>query len=247
MKTLTKEMPAVQPRPASEERPGRLKVLLAEDSAVTRRRMEATVERRGHSVHAVADGAAAWEMAERGEPDLVILDWQMPELDGIEVLRRIRAAGRDTFVLMVTVRESAADLAQALDLGVDDYIMKPVTAAHLEAHVSIAERRIAQNRARRAAEEALAEARWLAGIRETTATIEHEINNPLFALLMEAQALEESLSEPSEQREQTAAIIEQARRIGNVVKHLRALQKPRAVEFLPGVAMLDLSEARKGA
>ena len=223
---------------------GRL-VLVADDDEDILVLVRTVLERAGYEVVAARDGAEAVAAAQERRPDLAVLDVSMPELDGLEVLRRIRAAGRDTFALMVTVRESATDLAQALDIGVDDYIMKPVTAAHLEAHVTIAERRIAQNRARRAAEEALAEARWLAGIRETTATIEHEINNPLFALLMEAQALEESLSEPSEQREQTVAIIAQARRIGAVVKHLRGLQRPRAVEFVPGVAMLDLSDARR--
>ena len=85
-----------------------MEVILADDTALTRRLLQATLEQRGHTITAVADGAEAWLAFERSAPPLVVLDWQMPGLDGVEVCRRIRAssASRDVFVLMVTSRDS---------------------------------------------------------------------------------------------------------------------------------------------
>ena len=219
-----------------------MKVLIAEDSAPTRRMLEVTLQRRGYEVTAAADGQAAWEAFERERPELVILDWQMPILDGLEVCRRIRAAGEETFVLMITSRDDEGDLANALEAGVDDYVMKPVTAEHFRARLRIAERRIALGAARRRAEEALVHARWLAGIGETALAVQHEINNPLAAAIMHLALAAECECTP-EVREHVELVSEQVRRIAAVVTRLRTLDEPRSVEYVDGARMLDLSKA----
>jgi sigma-B regulation protein RsbU (phosphoserine phosphatase) len=106
-----------------------MRVLVADDSATTRRLIEIAVESRGHELLSTEDGAAAWAAFEVDHPPLVILDWQMPGLDGLEVCRRIRASpfSRDTFVLMVTGRSEGDDVVSALDAGADDYLFKPFT------------------------------------------------------------------------------------------------------------------------
>ena len=167
----------------------------------------------------------------------------MPVLDGLEVCRRIRAheAGRETFVLVVTARDGHDDLAAVLDAGADEYLMKPSSPENLRARLEIAARRIAQGDARRAAEAQLARARWLAGIGETTIALEHEINNPLSALLGHTELLlmDEGLS--ADQREQLQIVREQAGRIADVVRRLARLKNPQSVEYLAGARMLDLS------
>jgi CheY-like chemotaxis protein len=170
----------------------------------------------------------------------------MPGLDGLEVCRRIRGceAGRDTFVLILTARDGRDDLLMALGAGADDYMTKPATPEHLRARLTIAATRIEQNTARRRAEEALARARWLAGIGETAIALQHEINNPLTALLTYAELLGADAAVPAEQRSAAAAIAEQARRIAAVVKRLAAMDDPRSVEYLAGARMLDLSGKR---
>lgn len=218
-------------------------VILADDTALTRRLLQATLEQRGHTVAAVADGAEAWKAFEQKPPPLVVLDWQMPELDGVEVCRRVRAsaAGRDVFVLMVTARDSTDDLAIALDAGADDYVMKPITPAHFGARIAIAERRIEQNAARWRAEEALARAQWLAGIGETALAIQHEVNNPLAALLTSASVIAMDEQVPAELRRDLESINQQARRIAEVVRRLARLDRPSSVEYIPGSRMIDLS------
>ena len=219
-------------------------VLLADDHEYMRLLVGEVLRALGHEVESVADGASAWTAWERGRPPLVLLDWQMPGLDGIEVTRRIRAAERgrhETFIFVVTAHDPGDGLATVLDAGADDYLTKPLTPNDLRARFAIAERRIAQDRARRSAEDALARAQWLAGIGETTLALQHEINNPLAALLGNAALIEAKIIRPDEYEETVAVIAEQAKRIAAVVKRLSRLRDPQSVEYHAGTRMLDLS------
>lgn len=220
-----------------------MRVLFADDDVIARTLLAAVLADLDHDVTITDDGAKAWE-AFQGEPvPLVVLDINMPELDGLEVCRRIRshAAGRATFVLIVTARDGREDLAKVLAAGADDYLTKPTSPENLRARLEIAEVRIAQDAARRAAEDELARSRWLAGIGETTIALEHEINNPLSALLGHAELMimDQNLNE--DQMEQIRIIQEQAARIAQVVRRLAKLKNPQTVEYLAGSMMLDLS------
>jgi sigma-B regulation protein RsbU (phosphoserine phosphatase) len=222
-----------------------VKVLLADDSALGRRLVEATLTRAGHDVTSVADGEEAVAAFARLSPPLVILDWLMPNVDGLEACRRIRilAGGPDAFVLMITSRDQSADLVDALGAGVDDYVMKPVTAEMLAARVVIAERRLEQNVLRRRAEDALAAAQRLAGIGETTLALQHEINNPLAALLVHAQILVTEAATPALKAD-LDLVVELTRRIADVVRRLTALKVPRSVQYLGTASMIDLSTSK---
>ena len=220
-----------------------MRVLLADDDEFMRALLDLVLREAGHEVNAVADGVAAWEAFAAAPPPLVVLDWEMPGLDGLEVCRRIRAAdpGRTTFVLVVTARDASEALATMLDAGADDYVAKPVSPEGLRARLVIVERRVAQAAAQREAEAGLARARWLAGVGETTLALQHEINNPLAAMLGHAALIEHGLCEGAERDDCVAAIVEQAKRIGTVVKRLSALREPKSVEYLEGAMMVDLS------
>jgi DNA-binding response OmpR family regulator len=221
-----------------------MKALVADDSATTRRLIELSIGARGHECHSAEDGEAAWAAYELHAPQLVILDWQMPGLDGLEVCRRIKASpvARDTFVLMITGRTDDDDVANALDAGADDYLFKPFTPPVIAARITIAERRIALSQARWAAEEALANARWLAGVGQTALAIQHEVNNPLAALLGNVQLMLMDEELPRDVRHLAEETLAQARRVAAVVKRLSALEAPRTVEYLTGAPMLDLSD-----
>lgn len=219
-------------------------VLIVEDSDTVRRMLESAVERAGYSVTSVSDGLAAWETFRTLRPAVILLDWQIPGIDGIEVCRRIRdhEASGDTFVLMITARESGEDLAAALAVGVDDYLTKPVGPAHLRARLQIAKQRIAQRVEKRKTDSALAHAQWLAGIGETTLALQHELNNPLFALLGHAELFANDPGSSEQQRSDIAVIVEQARRVAAVVRRLAMLREPRSVTYAANARMIDLSE-----
>jgi DNA-binding response OmpR family regulator len=223
-------------------------VIVADDSEVTRRVLASTIERCGHRVIAAEDGGAAWAAFQRERPPLIVLDWQMPELDGLEVTRRIRAApgGIDVFVLMVTGRDTITGLLDALTAGVDDYMTKPVAPTDLEARLLIAQRRIEQTRERRAVEEALVRAERMVGIGEVALALQHEINNPLMALLTHAQLLAEDQATSASVHEQAKAILDQTRRIADVVSRLRNLRDAKSVEYVKGARMTDLGTRPRG-
>jgi DNA-binding response OmpR family regulator len=220
-----------------------MRVLFADDDVIARTLMAAVLADLDHDVSMADNGAAAWEAFQRDPAPLVVLDINMPGLDGLEVCRRIRGheAGRDVFVLIVTARDGRDDLASVLEAGADDYVTKPTSPENLRARLEIAKRRIAQDLVRRTAEEELARSRWLAGIGETTIALEHEINNPLSALLGHAELLMMDNDLNEDQQEQLRIIQEQAARIAQVVRRLAKLKNPQSVEYLAGALMLDLS------
>jgi DNA-binding response OmpR family regulator len=224
-----------------------MKALVADDDATTCALLCAVLNELGHEADAVAGGNTAWQRYQESKPALVVLDIIMPELDGIEVCRRIRQADekRETFILVLTGRDQPGDLAAVLDAGADDYVAKPATAEHLRARLAIAERRSAQDVARRKAEAELAIARWRAGIGETAIALQHEINNPLAALLGHAELLLMELNDRGEKNEQAIIILEQAKRISDVVKRIARLRDPQTVEYVEGSRMLDLSSKEK--
>lgn len=124
----------------------RARILVVEDDE----RIAATVRRaliyEGYDVELAHDGAEALVAARRTEPDLVVLDLMLPEIDGIEVCRRIRATS-DVPVLMLTARDSIADRVERLDSGADDYLVKPFAHDELLARVrSLLRRRQPQGR-----------------------------------------------------------------------------------------------------
>ena len=112
-------------------------VLIADDDEDILALVRATIERSGHDVMAVGDGAAALSaMAER-RPDLAVLDIAMPELDGLEVLRRLRAddATRDLPVILLTAQAQAADVERGFATGASAYVRKPFSPRDLATRV----------------------------------------------------------------------------------------------------------------
>ena len=220
-----------------------MRVLFADDDIIARTLMAAVLGDLAHDATIVDNGQAAWEAYLERPVPLVVLDINMPGLDGLEVCRRIRdhEAGRETFVVIVTARDGRDDLMEVLEAGADDYVTKPASPENLRARLEIAERRIAQDVQRRAAEAESARSRWLAGIGETTIALEHEINNPLSALLGHAELMVMEGGLTADQLEQLGIIQEQAARIAQVVKRLARLKNPQSVEYMAGSLMLDLS------
>ena len=89
----------------------------------------------GYDVAVVHDGTAAIDAVRAGPPDLVVLDLMLPGIDGLEVCRRLRAAGDDVAVLMLTARSTVPDRVTGLDAGADDYLVKPFAHEELLARV----------------------------------------------------------------------------------------------------------------
>lgn len=112
-----------------------MRLLLVEDSLRLQRSVATALRRSGYAVDLAGDGEEALWLTESNRYDLVLLDRMLPKLDGLEVLRRLRAAGRDTHVLLLTARDSVADRVEGLGAGADDYLVKPFALEELLARV----------------------------------------------------------------------------------------------------------------
>lgn len=119
------------------------KVLVADDDRKTVELLKLYLERDGHQVITAFDGREALQAARELRPDLVVLDLMMPELDGLDVCRLLRADSKVP-VIMLTARTTEGDRITGLDLGADDYVTKPFSPREVAARVRAVLRRVAE-------------------------------------------------------------------------------------------------------
>jgi two-component system, OmpR family, phosphate regulon response regulator PhoB len=112
-------------------------VLIVEDEPAQREMLVYNLSADGHRITAVADGEAALDVVSEDAPDVIVLDWMLPRVSGIEVCRRLRARGqgRDMAIIMLSARAEEADKVRGLETGADDYITKPYAVSELAARV----------------------------------------------------------------------------------------------------------------
>jgi two-component system response regulator MprA len=128
----------------------RERILIVEDDERISQFLQRSLEYEGYQVVTAAEGPAGLEKALEGKPDLVILDWMLPGMDGLDVCRQIRMEMKVP-ILMLTAKDAVSDRVLGLDAGADDYLVKPFDLSELLARV-----RALLRRARREAPEVLA-------------------------------------------------------------------------------------------
>jgi diguanylate cyclase (GGDEF)-like protein len=136
-----------------------MRILIADDDSTSRTILAAVLKKEGHQVEATVNGAEAWQVLRQpGAPTLVILDWMMPEMDGPEVVRRVRAleTDRPPYILMLTSRGEKADIIAGLEAGANDYLAKPVDPGELRARIEVGHRMVDMQAALIASRDALA-------------------------------------------------------------------------------------------
>jgi two-component system KDP operon response regulator KdpE len=115
-------------------------ILVVDDEPTLRRTLAISLRASGYAVVTVGDGRSALQAVHEDMPDLIVLDLGLPDLDGIEVLRRLRTAS-DVPVIVLSARTDSVDKVEALDAGADDYVTKPFGMEELQARVRVALRR----------------------------------------------------------------------------------------------------------
>lgn len=119
-------------------------ILVVDDEPAVREALRRALELEGYAVELAEDGVdALTRLEDEGEPDAVVLDVLMPRVDGLEVCRRLRSAGRTVPVLMLTARAEVSDRVAGLDAGADDYLVKPFALEELLARLRALLRRTA--------------------------------------------------------------------------------------------------------
>ncbi len=119
-----------------------MRILALEDQSIAAIRLVAVLKSLGHEVDLVTDGATAWEKMAAGGYRVIVSDWQMPGVDGLELCRMIRTRGGDyVYFILISAQRITRDNRQlALEAGVDDFLVKPVDPEELGMRLHVAER-----------------------------------------------------------------------------------------------------------
>jgi two-component system chemotaxis response regulator CheY len=122
-----------------------MKILIAEDDTTSRLLFCATLRKLGHTITAVEDGHKAWEAWRREGHPLIISDWMMPDMDGLQLCRMIRAEPslQYTYIILLTSLNSKGSYLEGMNAGADDFITKPFDEEHLAARLRVADRILA--------------------------------------------------------------------------------------------------------
>ena len=119
-----------------------MQILLVEDDLSLADGLRTALKRQGFSVNHVATGKAALQAIRAEQPEIIILDLGLPDMDGLEVLRQLRAADGKSLVMVLTARDATTDKVTGLDRGADDYLGKPFDMTELLARLRALERRV---------------------------------------------------------------------------------------------------------
>ena len=118
--------------------PAKARILVAEDDPVSRKLISSRLTKWGYDVVITNDGAEAMTVLRRSDaPSLAILDWSIPEVDGLEICRRVRAVEKMVYIILLTARGSKENIIEGLRAGADDYLVKPFHAEELQARILV--------------------------------------------------------------------------------------------------------------
>ena len=223
-----------------------MNVLIADDDGVTRLLLSSVLTKLGHDVCQAENGRDALAAWEDSHPSLVISDWMMPDLDGLELCRKVRAEKRSdfTYIILLTARSGKSHYLEAMHAGVDDFITKPFEKDELAARVHVAERILGLHENLRSANTDL-ERR----VRERTVELEealnaknqflsrasHELRTPMNHILGFAQLLEMDSLNP-EQENNVGQILTSGRHLLRLIDRILAISESRPDDwsFLEG-------------
>ena len=118
-----------------------MRILIVEDDDRIARPLAEDLRHQNHAVDIASDGVMGWEYAEISDYDLILLDWMLPKLDGIQLCKRLRLQGSQALILMLTARDTTTDKVAGLDAGADDYLVKPFELEELAARIRALSRR----------------------------------------------------------------------------------------------------------
>ncbi len=216
------------------------KILVVDDDQYIRLILQKRFTSRGYTVLVAEDGQRGLEVAKADPPDLIISDWMMPKMDGLEFCRLAKQDEklRFTYFIILTARITQDDKIEGIETGADDFVTKPFNERELLTRVR-AGLRI------NALQKEIAQLQHQKAITELALTLGHEINNPLGIMMLVLQMLlkKKDTDTFADVRKELDTVVQNGNRIAEIVKKLLNLKDPHLKPYLKDsdTKMVDLS------
>jgi DNA-binding response OmpR family regulator len=215
-----------------------MRLLIAEDDMTSRAMLQAVLTKWGYQVIPAKDGNEAFGIfQEDNAPQLAVLDWEMPGMDGAELCRRLREQNRDAplYLILLTSRNASGDIVQGLEAGADDYVAKPYDTAELKARVHAGRRMISlQNE--------ISKREKLQGVLEMAGAICHELNQPLQSVSGYSEILLMDLDAKDPNYDTLNRIRKEIERIGELTRKIMKITHYQTKPYLKSrIVDIDLS------
>jgi len=217
-----------------------MKILIAEDNMTSRRILETILVKWNYEVISACDGNEAWEkLQEKDPPKLIILDWMMPGINGVEICRRLRRPDGvvPMYIILLTARDEKNDIVEGLGAGADDYIAKPFDKEELRARIDVG-RRVVE------LQTALLEKEKLQVIFEMTGAICHELSQPMQAISGNSELMLMNIEKDNPLYRNIKTIKDQVERMGDITRKLKRVTRYKTKDYIKSkIIDLDSSAA----
>ncbi|HTX19529.1 MAG TPA: response regulator [Bacteroidota bacterium] len=216
------------------------KILVVDDDHYIRLILQKRFVSHGYTVLLAEDGEKGLEVARAETPDLIVSDWMMPKMDGLEFCRHVKQDEklRYTYFIILTARDTQDDKVEGIETGADDFVTKPFNDRELLTRVR-AGLRI------NALQKELAHLQHQQAITELAMALGHEINNPLGIMMLVLQVLQKRADTDTmaDIRKELRTVAENGNRIAEIVKKLSNLGDPQVKPYLKNseTKMVDLT------
>ncbi|CUU01652.1 His Kinase A (phospho-acceptor) domain-containing protein [Candidatus Thermokryptus mobilis] len=215
------------------------KVLIVEDDKNYAEILKRVIMKNEYEINLAYDGKEGLELSTKWKPDVIIVDWMMPGMSGIELISKLREHPelRFSYIIMLTARVETEDKITGLEAGADDFITKPVDFGELIARIRVGFRI-------KKLQSEIAELQHESALLEMARTLGHEINNPLNIIYLALELINRAFKEDNPDKEKIIEnlnrIHQASERIKEIVNKLISLRKPAFKEYVNGKRMLDL-------
>ena len=217
-------------------------ILVVDDDNYIRVILQKRLSAFGYTIHTAVDGTTGLAAAKEFQPDLIISDWTMPNMNGLEMCRKIKddEQMRYAYFILLTAKDTQDDKIEAIEGGSDDFLTKPFNDRELLARVR-AGLRISR------LQKEISALQHEKAVTELAITLGHEINNPLGIMMLMLQVIQRKKSALpiSEIQKEVETCITNGKRMAEIVKKLTTLESPRFKPYLKNsdTQMLDLNQS----
>lgn len=218
------------------------KILIVEDEPDTTYILGLLLKKNNFKIKTAKNGEEALEKLKEFEPQVILADWNMPVMNGIELCEKVKNDDKYKLIyfIILTARSSLQDRVKGLDVGADDFLLKPIENQELLARIRTGIRIHNLQNELRKIEHSKA-------LIEMACTIGHKINNPLYSLVLSLENIKAQLNDLEMEKilEDFDLIKESAKKIEMLAKDLTHLKEPELIQYSDNKNMLDLSAGRQ--